>query len=49
VGPYVDGELTGRLSSGVASHLRRCAGCSEEATFIAMVKCSLRRIRNAER
>ncbi|MEX2659507.1 MAG: zf-HC2 domain-containing protein [Acidimicrobiales bacterium] len=43
VGSYVDGELTRVRAAAVAAHLRRCAGCSEEATFITLVKCSLRR------
>lgn len=43
VASYVDGELTRVRAAAVSAHLRRCAGCSEEATFLTMLKCSLRR------
>lgn len=43
VGSYVDGELTRARAAAVAAHLRRCVRCSEEATLITLVKCSLRR------
>ena len=43
VASYVDGELTRARAAAVGAHLRRCARCSEEATFLTMLKCSLRR------
>jgi anti-sigma factor RsiW len=44
VGPYLDGQLSDARAHRVAVHIRRCPGCSEEATFVARLKCSLRRI-----
>lgn len=43
VGSYVDGELSRAHAAAVAAHLRRCARCSDEATFITLMKCSLHR------